>query len=153
MILQLDYKIPSFQGSFVNCPDAASTVMAGVCCQNDQVNLNGVCAAQCPVSQVMNENQVCEHCPSDKIANAAGVKCLSDCATDNEITNLAGNACLTSCASGGETPDLDGDNQCDGVIPDCSAIGYILSAAGTFCLPNCAFGGECSRKCMFNKLC
>ena len=91
-------------------------VMSGICCQNDQVNSAGKCEEQCPPTQFMNENQVCGDCPSNQIVNAAGNRCLSDCATEGEITNVAGNACLTSCASGGETPDLDGDNKCDGVI-------------------------------------
>ena len=89
--------------------------MAGICCQNDLVNSAGICADQCLPTQFMNENRVCGDCPLNQIVNAAGNKCLIDCATEGEITNNAGNACLTSCASGGETPDLNGDNKCDGV--------------------------------------
>ena len=111
-------------------------MMAGICCQNDLVNSAGICVDQCLPIQFMNENRVCGDCPLNQIVNAAGNKCLIDCATEGEITNNAGNACLTSCASGGETPDLDGDNQCDGVIPDCSSIKYILSAEGTKCIPS-----------------
>ena len=106
--------------------------MAGICCENDQVNSGGICAKQCLVAQVMNENRVCGDCLLNMIVNAAGDKCLVDCATEGEITNAAGNACLTSCAIGGETPDFNGDNQCDGVLPNLLCYACYFNSSSFF---------------------
>ena len=59
--------------------------MASICCKNDQVNSEGVCADQCLPGQVMNENHVCENCPPTKTVNAAGERCLDDCSDEGQI--------------------------------------------------------------------
>merc|ERR1712051_714178 len=132
-------------GSFVDCPEDGFTVMASICCKNDQVNSEGECANQCQPGQVMNENRVCENCPVKNIVNAAGdrclddcsdegqiinsagIKCLLNCTAEGEVENAGGTACLFNCTAGGETADSNGDNKCDS---NCSDMELILNSLG-----------------------
>ena len=145
----------------MNCTGSDLIVMGGICCKDFQVNSAGNCTEQCPTAQKLNENQICEECPPNKIVNsakddclsscdaalpeaeiinAAGNACLADCFSAGEITNSAGDACLTKCEVGGEIDDANGDNKCDGNCADID-VTWILNPKGDACVPNCKVFG------------